>query len=111
MNDSTLKGLRKLKSADGQYLWNPSVKDGAPDTILGKPVYTSPYVPEIAADAAPVAFGDFNYYWIAARRDMRFRVLSETYAKRDQIGFFATERVDGKLILPEAIKLLKMAES
>jgi len=85
------------------------VKEKTPDTILGKPVYVSPYAPEMAADTMPVAFGDFNYYWIADRRDIRFRVLNELYAERDQIGFFATERIDGKLILPEAIKLLKMA--
>ena len=107
-NDSTLKGLRKLKSADGQYLWQPSVKDKTPDTILGRPVYTSPFVPQIAAGASVIAFGDFSYYWIADRRDTRFKVLNEKYAENDQIGFFATERVDGKLILPEAVKLLQM---
>ena len=109
VNDSTMKVLRKIKSGDGQYIWQPSVKEKTPDTILGKAVYVSPYAPEMAADTMPVAFGDFNYYWIADRRDIRFRVLNELYAERDQIGFFATERIDGKLILPEAIKLLKIA--
>lgn len=108
-NDSTLKFLRKIKDSSGQYIWQPSVKDGTPDTILGKPVYTSPYVPAIAAGASVMAFGDFSYYWIADRRDTRFKVLNELYAQNDQVGFFATERVDGKLILPEAIKLLNMA--
>jgi HK97 family phage major capsid protein len=108
VNDSTMKVLRKIKSGDGQYIWQPSVKEKIPDTILGRPVYVSPYAPEMAEDAYPVAFGDFNYYWIADRRDIRFRVLNELYAERDHIGFFATERIDGKLILPEAIKLLKM---
>ena len=108
-NDSTLKQLRKLKDNNGQYLWQPAVKDGAPDTILGKPVHASPYVPEIAADALPLAFGDFSYYWIADRCDVRFKVLSELFAQNDQIGFYATERVDGKLVLPEAIKLMKMS--
>lgn len=110
-NDSTLKILRKIKDNTGQYIWQPSVKDGTPDTILGRPVYTSPYVPELAAGALPMAFGNFNYYWIADRRDVRFKVFNELYAERDQIGFFATERVDGKLILPEAVKLLQIAES
>ena len=76
--------------------------------ILGRPVYTSPYVPEIKAGSTPLAFGDFSYYWIADRRDIRFKVLNELYAKHDQIGFSANERVDGKLILGEAIALLKM---
>ena len=107
-NDSSVKAIRKLKSADGQYLWQPSVKDGAPDTILGKPIYTSPYVPAMAAGTLAMAFGDFGYYWIADRRDTRFKVLSELYAETDQVGFLATERVDGKLILQDAVKLLKM---
>lgn len=107
-NDGVLKLLRKIKDNSGQYIWQPSVKDGTPDTILGKPVYTSPYVPEIAAGSTPMAFGNFSYYWIADRRDVRFRVLNELYAQNDQVGFFATERVDGKLILPEAVQLLKM---
>ena len=109
-NDSTLKVLRKIKDKSGQYIWQPAVKDRTPDTILGKPVYTSPYAPEIAAGATPMAFGDFSYYWIADRRDVRFKVLSELFAQKDQIGFFATNRVDGKLVLTEAIKLLKMGE-
>ena len=109
-NDSTLKVLRKIRDNNGQYIWQPSVKDGTPDTILGKPVYTSPYAPEIDAGATPMAFGDFSYYWIADRRDTRFKVLSELFAQKDQIGFFATNRVDGKLVLPEAIRLLKMGE-
>ena len=76
--------------------------------VSRKAVYVSPYAPEMAAGASPIAFGDFSYYWIADRRDIRFKVLKELYAERDQIGFFATERVDGKMILPEAVKLLKM---
>jgi HK97 family phage major capsid protein len=107
-NDSVLKQLRKVKDGSGQYIWQPSVKEGTPDTVLGKPVYTSAFVPEIAAGSLSLAFGDFSYYWIADRREIRFKVLNELYAERDQIGFFATERVDGKLILPEAVKLLKM---
>lgn len=108
-SDGMLKVLRKIKDNNGQYIWQPSVKDGAPDTILGKPVYTSAYAPGIAASASVMAFGDFSYYWIANRRDTRFKVLNELYAEKDQVGFFATERVDGKLVLTEAVKLLKMA--
>jgi len=109
-NDSTMKVMRKIKGTDGQYIWQPSVKEGTPDTIIGRPVYTSPYAPEMAAGALVMAFGDFTYYWIADRREMRFKVLNEKYAENDQVGFFATERIDGKLVLPEAIKLMKMGE-
>jgi HK97 family phage major capsid protein len=109
-HDTAMKQLRKVKDANGQYIWQPSLVAGTPDTILGRPVYTSPFVPEIAAGALPLAFGDFNFYWIADRRDIRFKVLNELFAQRDQIGFQATERIDGKLILPEAVKLLQMAD-
>jgi len=107
-NDSVMKLLRKVKDSTGQYIWQSAVKDSAPDTILGRPVYTSPFVPEIAAGSLSLAFGDFNFYWIADRRDIRFKVLNEKFAERDQIGFFATARIDGKLILPEAVQLLQM---
>jgi HK97 family phage major capsid protein len=103
-----MKLLRKVKDSTGQYIWQPAVKDSAPDTILGRPVYTSPFVPEIATGSLSLAFGDFNFYWIADRRDIRFKVLNEKFAERDQIGFFATARIDGKLILPEAVQLLQM---
>jgi len=107
-NDATIKAIRKLKTTDGQYLWSPSIKDGAPDTILGRPVYTSPYVPTIAASASVMAFGDFSYYWIGDRQGRTFQRLNELYAVTGQRGFIATQRVDGKLILPEAVKILKM---
>jgi HK97 family phage major capsid protein len=107
-NDSTIRQLRKVKDGNGQYIWQPSVKDGLPDTILAKPVYICSCVPEIGASASVMAFGDFSYYWIADRHSIRFKVLNELYANKDQIGFYATQRVDGKLVLPDAVKLLKM---
>lgn len=106
LNDSTVKAIRKLKDANGNYLWQPALTAGIPDTILGRPVYTSAFVPEIKAGAKTIAFGDFSYYWIADRQGRNFKKLSELYAATDQTGFVATQRVDGKLILPEAIKVL-----
>ena len=108
LNDATIKAIRKLKDNNGNYLWQPSLTAGTPDTILGRPVYTSSYVPTIAAGAKTIAFGDFSYYWIADRAGRNFKKLTELYAANDQTGFVATQRVDGKLILPEAIKVLKM---
>ena len=67
LNDATIKSVRKLKDQQGQYLWQPALVAGAPDTILGKPVKTSAYMPVIAAGAKAIAFGDFGYYWIAKR--------------------------------------------
>ena len=106
MNDSTVKAIRKLKDNQGQYLWQPSLTAGTPDTILNRPVYTSSYVPAIAAGAKTIAFGDFSYYWIADRQGRSFKRLNELFATTGQVGFMATQRVDGKLILSEAIKVL-----
>ena len=107
MNDSTVKAIRKLKDSTGNYLWQPSVTAGTPDTILNRPVLTSSYMPEIAAGNKTIAFGDYQYYWIADREGRSFKRLNELFAVTDQVAFIATQRVDGKLILPEAIKILK----
>lgn len=107
MNNSTVKAIRKLKDGNGQYLWQPSVSLGEPDTILNHPVNTSVHVPTIAAGNKTVAFGDFGYYWVADRQGRSFQRLNELFAATGQVGFKATQRVDGKLILPEAIKVLQ----
>lgn len=107
MNDSTVKAIRKLKDGQGQYIWQPSLQAGTPDTILNRPIYTSAYVPNIAASAKSIIFGDFGYYWVADRQGRVFKRLNELYAATGQVGFVATQRVDGKLILPEAIKVLQ----
>ena len=108
VNDATVKVIRKLKDGNGNYLWQPALTSGTPDTLLGRPVKTSADVPTIASGAKVIAFGDFSYYWIADRQGRVFKKLSELYAATDQTGFVATQRVDGKLILPEAIKVLQM---
>lgn len=108
MNDATVKLIRKLKDGNGQYLWQPSLTAGEPDTILNRPVKTSVYVPTAKAGAKPIAFGDFSYYWVADRQGRSFQRLNELFAATGQVGFKATQRVDGKLILPEAIKVLQM---
>ena len=111
MNDSTVKAVRKLKDGNGQYLWQPALTAGTPDTILNRPIYTSSYVPAIAAGAKTIAFGDFGYYWIADRQGRSFKRLNELFATTGQVGFMATQRVDGKLILSEAIKVLQQKAS
>ena len=108
MNDSTVSMLRKLKDTNGAYLWQPSLQAGQPDRLLGYPLYTSPYVPTVASDALPIAFGDFSNYWIADRMGRSVQRLNELYAGNGQVGFLATERVDAKVILSEGIKLLQM---
>ena len=81
---------------------------GEPDRLLGYEIYTSPYVPTVAAGSLAIAFGDFKNYWIGDRAGRTVQRLNELYATNGQIGYVATERVDGKVILPDAIQLLKM---
>ena len=110
MNDATVKALRKLKTTGGgDYIWQPSVTAGTPDTILNRPVYTSGFMPTLAAGAKTALFGDLNYYWVADREGRSFKRLNELYAPTGQVGFLASQRVDGKLILPEAVKVLQQA--
>ena len=108
MKDSTISALRKLKDSNGVYLWQPSVQAGQPDRLLGYPIYTSPYVPEVAASALPIAFGDFSNYWICDRLGRTVQRLNELYSTNGQVGFICTQRVDGKVILAEGIQLLQM---
>jgi HK97 family phage major capsid protein len=107
-NDMTMKELRKLKDENGQYLWQPAIRESTPDMIVGKPIHTSSFVPEMAAGVKSLVFGDFSYYWIADRLSRTFQRLNELYAVTGQVGFIATQRVDGKLILPEAVQVLQM---
>jgi len=108
MRDITVSTIRKLKDANGQYLWQPSVQAGEPDRLLGYSLFTSPYVPTVSSGALPVAFGDFSNYWIADRMGRSVQRLVELFAGQGQIGFIATQRVDAKVILPEGIKLMQM---
>ena len=111
LNDSTVKAIRKLKDGNGNYIWQPSVREGEPDRILNRPYRTSIYVPELAAGNRVMAFGDYSYYWIADRQGRSFKRLNELFATTGQVGFLASERVDGKLILSEAVKTLDIKAS
>ncbi len=106
MNDKTLVSLRKLKDNNGAYIWQPSYQAGEPDRVLGYAVHTSAYAPEDA-----IAFGDYKYYNIGDRGTRSFAELRELFAGNGMIGYVAKERVDGKLILPEAVQILKLKAS
>lgn len=109
MNDATVKALRKLKNGNGDYIWQPSVTAATPDTILNRPVYTSGFMPTLATGNKTILFGNLGYYWVADREGRSFKRLNELYAPTGQVGFLASQRVDGKLILPEAVKVLQQA--
>ena len=101
MNDATLAQIRKLKDNNCQYLWQPSYQANEPDKILGYNIRTSAFAPTDA-----IAFGDYKYYNIGDRGSRSFKQLNELFAGNGMIGYVAKERVDGLLILPEAVKIL-----
>ena len=101
MNDATLAQIRKLKDNNGQYLWQPSYQANEPDKILGYNIRTSAFAPTDA-----IAFGDYKYYNIGDRGSRSFKQLNELFAGNGMVGYVAKERVDGLLILPEAVKIL-----
>lgn len=103
INDQNLASIRKLKDNNGQYLWQPSLQAGEPDKLLGYSIETSAYAP-----LDGIAFGDMKYYNIGDRGSRSFKQLNELFAGNGMIGFVAKERVDGKLILPEAVQILKL---
>lgn len=103
INDKNLAVIRKLKDNNGAYMWQPSYQAGEPDKILGYDVHTSAYAPEDA-----IAFGDYSYYNIGDRGTRSFKQLAELFSGNGMIGYVAKERVDGKLILPEAVQILRL---
>lgn len=106
MNDKTLAAIRKLKDNNGQYLWQPSYQAGEPDRVAGYTVHTSAYAPDSA-----IAFGDYSYYNIADRGARSFKTLNELFAGNGMVGFVAKERVDGLLLLPEAVQIMNLKTS
>lgn len=103
INDQLITQLRTLKDNNGAYMWQPALTAGEPDKFLGYDVYTSQYAPSNA-----IAFGDYKYYNIGDRGTRSFKQLNELFAGNGMIGYVAKERVDGKLILPEAVQILKI---
>lgn len=106
MNDATISLIRKLKDANGQYLWQPSLTQGEPDRLLGYEVYTSAYAPVYAAGAPVMAFGDFSFYNIGDRGVRSFQELRELFAGQGMTALMCKQRVDGILVLPEAVQIL-----
>lgn len=101
INDDTALKLRMLKDSSGRYIW-----DENNDTIFGRPVILSPYMPNAESGNKAVAFGDLSYYWIIERQPLAIKVLLELFSREDATGYAGSERLDGKLIREDALKLL-----
>ena len=103
MNDETAHALKKLKDDSGNYLWR-----GSDDTIMGKPVVISEYMPNAESGAKPLLFGDFSYYWLVKRSPVTVKVIKELFALNGQTAYLAFEFLDGKLIRRDAVKALQI---
>lgn len=110
MNSTTIGDVRKLKDSNGRYLWVDSIADGSPPTILGRPVIDAVDMPDMAADAYPIAFGDFNQAYRIYDR-IALSVLRDpfTNAKKGLVRFHARRRVGGAVVKAEAIRKLKIS--
>lgn len=109
MHDSTVKAIRKLVtgvSGDKTYLWQPGLQAGEPDLLLGRPVVTSPDMPELATGQKVILLGDLKHYYIVDRAQIGVQRLNELYSGNGQVGFRLFRRTDGKVVLSAAIKHL-----
>lgn len=111
MNDQTIAALRKLKDNNNNYIWQPSYQAGEPDRLLGYTLHTSAFAPKQVAGAKAIAFGDFSYYNIGDRGVRSLQELKELFAGNGMVGYLMKERVDGLLVLPEAVKCLQIKAS
>jgi HK97 family phage major capsid protein len=110
MNRSTQGVVRKLKDGQGNYLWQPSFQAGQPAMLAGFPVTEMAAMPNIAANAVPIAFGDFRRGYLIVDR-MGVRVLRDPYSNKPYVHFYTTKRVGGGVQDPTVIKAMKMAAS
>ncbi|MDX2705809.1 phage major capsid protein [Streptomyces sp. PA03-6a] len=98
MKDSTVASLRKLKDTTNQYIWQPGLTAGSPDTLLGKPLYTDPNVAAPAVSAKSVVFGDFSQYFVRMVESVRFERSDDFAFSTDLVTYRAILRGDGDLV-------------
>lgn len=108
MNSATLARIRKFKTSDGAFLWQPSVHAGRPDTLLGYPVVEAEDMPDVAADSFAIAFGNFSAGYLIAERS-ETTILRDPFTKKPYVYFYAVKRIGGAVVNSEAIKLMKFS--
>ncbi|MED5543738.1 MAG: phage major capsid protein [Pseudomonadota bacterium] len=108
MNAQTLALVRKLKTSDGAFLWQPGLVDGQPDRLLGYPVVEASDMPDVAANTTPIAFGNFRAGYLIAERSAT-AILRDPFTNKPFVHFYATKRVGGQVLDSDAIKLLKIS--
>lgn len=108
MKDATIAAVRKFKDGNGAYMWQPSYLAGEPDKLCGYNINPSEYAPDATSGNTPIAFGDFSYYNIGDRGVRSVQILRELFAGNGMVGYVVKERVDGILVLKEAVQLLKV---
>ena len=107
MNSATLAEVRKLKTVDGAFLWQPGLVEGQPDRLLGYPVVEAEDMPDIAGGAYPIAFGNFRHGYLIAERSAT-QVLRDPFSNKPFVHFYATKRIGGQVLDSAAIKLLRI---
>ena len=110
MNSATLTAIRKFKTADGAFLWQPGLIEGRPDTLLGYPIVEAEDMPDIAANAFSIAFGNFRAGYLIAERS-ETQILRDPFTNKPFVHFYAAKRIGGAVANSEAIKLMKFSAS
>lgn len=106
MNSATLARIRKFKTADGAFLWQPSLIAEQPATLLGYPVIEAEDMPDVATDSLSIAFGNFNAGYVIAERN-ETSILRDPFSNKPFVSFYAVKRLGGAVTNSEAIKLMK----
>ena len=110
MNDATFAVIRKMKNGEGDYLWRAGLEAGAPEILLGKPVEIDDNMPDIGADAYPIAFGDFKRAYRIIEHENGIRMLRDPYSSKGYVLFYTIGRLAAGISNYEAIKFMKIAE-
>ena len=110
MNDATFAVIRKMKNGEGDYLWRAGLEAGAPEILLGKPVEIDDNMPDIGADAYPIAFGDFKRAYRIIDHVNGIRMLRDPYSSKGYVLFYTIGRLAAGISNYEAIKFMKIAE-